>query len=288
MVSAADGVSLYAEAHGEGIPVLFSCALNTTHENWRPQVGPLVEAGFRVVLWDYRGHGLSEVPADPDAYSMERVVDDLGRVLDWAAPGQPAVLAGLSFGGLASLHFTLRAPERVRGLVLVDSGPGFKNPEAQKRWEESIERTASYLERKGLQAFVASRAAALLAGTRPELPAARAALRAVAAQDAAGLAAFGRRIAGPAEAVIDELAGIQAPALVIVGEHDAPYQRAAELMAARLPRAQRVVIPAAHHIVNIEQAEAFDAALLRFLGRLRDGALDAAAGRSAEAGPPRG
>ena len=55
-VRSADGVCLYAEAHGEGIPVLFSCAFATTHENWRPQVEPLVAAGARVVLWDYRGH----------------------------------------------------------------------------------------------------------------------------------------------------------------------------------------------------------------------------------------
>ena len=273
MVAAPDGTSLHAEAHGEGMPVIFSCALNTTHENWRPQVVPLVEAGFRVVLWDYRGHGRSEVPSDSGAYTMERVVEDLGSVLDWAAPGEAAVLAGLSFGGLASLHFVLRRPERVRGLLLVDSGPGFKKPEAQARWEASVEKTAAYLERKGMEPFVASRAVTMLVGTRPELPAARAALRAIAEQDPAGLARFGRGVAGPAPCVIDELAGIDVPALVIVGEHDAAYLRAAEVMQARLPRAEGVVIAGGHHIVNLEQSEAFDAAALRFLTRLRDGGL---------------
>jgi pimeloyl-ACP methyl ester carboxylesterase len=204
---------------------------------------------------------------------MERVVEDLGSVLDWAAPGEAAVLAGLSFGGLASLHFVLRRPERVRGLLLVDSGPGFKKPEAQARWEASVEKTAAYLERKGMEPFVASRAVTLLVGTRPELPEARAALRAIAEQDPTGLARFGRGIAGPVPGVIDELAGIDVPALVMVGEHDAAYLRAAEVMEARLPRAELVVIPGGHHIVNIEESEAFDAAALRFLTRLRDGAL---------------
>ena len=155
-VVASDGVRLYAEAHGEGPPILLSCALNTTHENWRPQVEPLVAAGYRLLLWDYRGHGLSDAPEDPAAYSMERVVQDLGQVLEALAPGARVVLGGLSFGGLVSLHFALRQPDRVRALLLVDTGPGFKNPEAQRRWEESVERTASYLERKGLEAFVAS------------------------------------------------------------------------------------------------------------------------------------
>ena len=134
-IAASDGVELYVEAHGEGVPVVFSCAYCTTHENWRSQVAPLVEAGARVILWDFRGHGESGVPDDPAQYTLDQVVDDLARVLDWAAPGQPAVLAGLSFGGRASLNFALAHPERVRALFLIASGPGFKNPEAQARWE---------------------------------------------------------------------------------------------------------------------------------------------------------
>ena len=96
-VTASDGVRLYAEAHGQGTPVLFSCALNTTRENWRPQGEPFVGAGHRVALWDYRGHGKSDAPGQPEAYSMDQVVDDLGRVLDWAAPGQAAGVS-VSFG----------------------------------------------------------------------------------------------------------------------------------------------------------------------------------------------
>ena len=83
MVVAGDGAELYAETHGEGLPVVFSCALCTTHVNWAPQVEALVAAGMQVILWDYRGHGNSSVPTDAAAYSIERVIDDLGCVLDW-------------------------------------------------------------------------------------------------------------------------------------------------------------------------------------------------------------
>lgn len=271
-VLAGDGTPLYAEAHGDGTPVVFSCAMSTTHENWRPQVAPLVAAGARVILWDYRGHGLSAAPADPEAYSLDRVVDDLVRVLDWAVPGDPAppvVLGGLSFGGLASLHFTLRHPERVRGLLLIDSGPGFKNPKAQAGWARATERSAAFIERRGLASFV-EKAADTTVGLRPELPAARAAAAAIAAQDPTGLANFARRVAGIAPPVIDDLASIDVPALVIVGEKDEPYLRAAEVMEAKLPRAERVTIPGAGHIVNIEAAEQFDAAVIAFLERIAD------------------
>ena len=145
-VTASDSVELYVEAHGDGFPLLLSPGYCQTHENFRPQVEPFVAAGARVVLWDYRGHGESEAPEDPDAYSREQVQDDMDRVLEWASPGRPAVLGGLSFGGLASLHFAIAHPERVRALLLFDSGPGFKNREAQAGWEAQVGRIADRLE----------------------------------------------------------------------------------------------------------------------------------------------
>lgn len=265
IVEASDGVKLYAEAHGDGVPLLLSCAYCTTHENWRDQVAPFVAAGARVVLWDYRGHGKSEAPADPDRYSIDQVVDDLCRVLDATAGGEPAILGGLSFGGLCSLHVAHRHPERVRGLVLVGSGPGFKNPEALANWQSMVERTAGFLEGRGLAEFVAGKAGATCIGRRPELPAAKRAARAIEAQDPAGVAAFGRRVAGPAPPIMDELPGLDIPALVLVGSEDKAYLRAADVMAAKLPRATLVTLEGAGHIANIEAADAFEAQVVRFL-----------------------
>jgi|Marorgknorr_s2lv_3_1036020.scaffolds.fasta_scaffold06830_2 pimeloyl-ACP methyl ester carboxylesterase len=268
MVEASDGVRLYVEAHGAGIPWLFSCGYCTTRENWRPQVEPLVAAGARVILWDYRGHGLSGAPDDASGYTMERVVDDIGRVLDWAAPGEAAVLAGLSFGGLASLHFAKRFPERVRGLFLAGSGPGFKKPEAQARWQAQVEKTAQIIEAKGPEALCRGRGAATTIGRDLEAPAAKRAARAIAAQAPAAVAAFGRLVTGPAESVIDDLASIDLPAMIVVGEEDAAFRRAAEVMTARLPRAESLCIPGAGHIVNIEAEAAFNAAATGFLASL--------------------
>jgi pimeloyl-ACP methyl ester carboxylesterase len=268
-VMARDGVALHAEAHGRGIPVVFSCGFATTSENFRPQVEPLVAAGARVVLWDYRSHGASEPAKTPDGYSIEQVVDDLARVLDWAAPGERAVVGGLSLGGLVSLHFALAHPSRTRGLILIDSGPGFKNPEAQARWTAQIDKMGERFEAEGLRAFVESRAAATAIGRFRELPAAHAAADAIARQDSHAVAEFGRRVAGPAPCVIDELGRIDVPALVVVGAEDEAYLRASEVLAAKLPRARRVVIPGAGHIVNIEKAAEFDAAVVEFLAELR-------------------
>jgi pimeloyl-ACP methyl ester carboxylesterase len=248
--------------------VILSNGLCTTCENFRPQVEAFVDAGLQLILWDYRGHGRSESPNDPAAYTLDRVLGDLGRVLDWAAPGRRAVVGGVSFGGLASLHFSRNKPERVRGLILIATGPGFKNPEAGARWAELTERSASLIENEGSSAFVKSRAAPSLIGLRPDLPAAQAAARAIARQDPVGLVHFQRRVAAHVPSVIDELSEIDCPALVAVGEKDDAFLRAADVMTARLPRVERETIPGAGHMVNIDESEVFNAIVLRFLGKI--------------------
>jgi len=267
-----DGVSIYYEHHVPASKVLttiiFSCAYCTTHENWRGQVEPLVASGHPVVLWDLRGHGDSESPEGPDAYSIERVVADLLAVAEATTPDAPFIAAGLSFGGLASLHFAVGHPDRVAALVLVDSGPGFKNAEAAAGWAAQVERTANFLETRGFEAFVAGRAGPTCIGSKPELPAARAAAEAIRAQSVSGVARFGREVSGPAPPVIDELATLEMPALVMVGENDKPFRRAAEVMVAKLPRARLLVIPDAGHIVNIEEAELFNRELIAYLAEL--------------------
>jgi len=267
-LSADDGVGLYAESHGEGIPVVLSNGLCTTCENFRPQVEAFVDAGVQLILWDYRGHGRSDSPDDPAAYRFDRVLGDLRRVLDWAAPGRRAVLGGVSFGGLASLHFARENPGRVRGLILIATGPGFKKAEAQERWAEMTERSASLIEREGSAAFVKGRAGPSLIGLRPDWPAAEAAARAIASQDPVGLVHFQREIAARVPSIIDELPEIACPALVAVGEKDEAFLRAAEVMAARLPRVEREMIPGAGHIVNIDATEAFNEMTLRFVAKV--------------------
>ncbi len=267
-VIASDGIALHAEAHGEGEAIVFSPGYGQTHENFRPQVEPLVAAGYRVVLWDYRGHGRSDAPALAEAYSLEQVLDDLARVLDWAAPEAPeapVVLAGLSFGGLASQHFALRTPARVAALILLASGPGFRNPRSQATWEAQVGRTADRLERIGFEGYTSGRAGPSTVGLRPELPAARVAARAIEAQNPRGVAHFGRRISGPAPATLDRLGEIPQPTLVLVGSLDHAYRPAAQVMTDKLPNARHIEIEDAGHCLNIEQSDALNRALLTFL-----------------------
>lgn len=267
-----EGNTIYFERHAPdevtGATVIFSCAYCTTHENWRGQVDPLVAAGHPVVLWDLRGHGESPAPEGGKPWSIENVVADLYAVAEATTPDAPFVAAGLSFGGLASLHFMKRHPERIAALALVGSGPGFKNAEAAAGWAAQVERTANFLETRGFADFVNGRAGTTCIGNRPELPAAQAAAKPIIEQSVEGIARFGREISGPAPSVIDDLADMNVPAVVLVGEHDKAFLRAGEVMAAKLPQAHHAAVPDAGHIVNIEQADVFNSELAKFLEEL--------------------
>ncbi|HEX9814900.1 MAG TPA: alpha/beta hydrolase, partial [Myxococcota bacterium] len=79
---------------------------------------------------------------------------------------------------------------------------------------------------------------------------------------------FQRQIAARVPPVIDELSEIDCPALVAVGEKDDAFLRAADVMAARLPRVERETIPRAGHMANLDESEAFNAIAQRFLKKI--------------------
>src|SRR3954451_20280512 len=83
---------------------------------------PLAQAGFRVLLYDLRGHGHSERP--PTGYSLNDFVDDLDGLLTgpWQVEG-PLHLFGNSFGGTVAFAYAARHPDRVAGIVAIESAP---------------------------------------------------------------------------------------------------------------------------------------------------------------------
>ncbi len=265
---ASDGAEIYYEAHGEGTPLLICNASFSTHLHWRAQVERLSRS-FRFVIWDYRGHGRSDVPLEAERYSLAQVIDDLRVVHEAAAGDVPAFVAGLSVGGLITLRYALDHPARVKALLLCNTGPGFKNPQALKQWSAMLERAAAKMTEVGLEAYLeGDRARAELLGANLGSPWVRIAREGVLGSDVQGLTRFARQVAGPVPNLVDRLAEIAQPCLVLVGEHDAAFQRAAEVMTAKLPNAQRLVLKGAGHPLNLDEPEAFCEAIERFRSEL--------------------
>jgi pimeloyl-ACP methyl ester carboxylesterase len=243
-----DGVKIHYETHGEGPVLLLTHGYSATAEMWQGQIEPLSKH-YKLVLWDMRGHGRSDTPDDPSQYSEEATVADMEAILD-ALGAKTAIIGGLSLGGYMSLAFHRAHPERVRALLIIDTGPGFKKDAPRQAWNEYAHKTADRFARDGL---------APLQKASPE--------RATAHhRSAAGLVLAARgMLAQRDDRIIASLPAIAVPALIIVGADDKPFLNAADYMAAKIPGAQKITIAGAGHAANIDRPEAFNDAVLTFL-----------------------
>src|SRR5215475_9541887 len=201
-----DGVMIYYEVHGGGPPLILTHGYSSTSAMWRGQIEALSRR-HKLVLWDMRGHGQSDYPEDPVAYSEALTVGDIAALLDEVG-AETAIVGGLSLGGYMSLAFCRAHPERVAALLIIDTGPGFKKDDAREAWNTRARDTAERLEREGL--------AVLQSATR-ERPTAN-------HRDATGLARAARGMLPQRDArVIELLPNIKVPSLVVVGADDAPF-----------------------------------------------------------------
>jgi pimeloyl-ACP methyl ester carboxylesterase len=245
------GASIHYQVSGSGSPaVLLSHGFAATAAMFAANV-PAISDGHEVITWDLRGHGASDYPADPACYSPAEALGDMAALLTHCGR-ERAVLAGHSLGGYLSLDFALTSPDRVAALVLIDTGPGFRNDAARDGWNRRAEGTAARLAERGLDA----------AGSGAEL-------HANAHRDASGLIQAARYTLTQRDShVLEGLPRIAVPTLVIVGSDDAPFFAAADYMTAKIPLARKVVIPGAGHAPNVDQPELFDAALRIFLAEV--------------------
>jgi pimeloyl-ACP methyl ester carboxylesterase len=250
-----DGVRIYYEVHGSGPPLLLTHGFSSTSEMWKGQIEALSKH-HKLVLWDMRGHGRSDYPSDPAAYSEALTVADMAALLDKVGASH-AIVGGLSLGGYMSLAFYRAHPERVSALLIIDTGPGFKD-DARETWNKRAHDTGDRFDREGL--------AVLKSASRERAT--------VSHRDASGLARAARGMLTQRDArVIELLPDIKVPSLVVVGADDTPFLAASEYMAAKIPGAKKVVIPAAGHAVNIDQPQAFIEAVLPFLDGLPGSAI---------------
>jgi pimeloyl-ACP methyl ester carboxylesterase len=246
-----NGVQIHYEVHGKGPVILLTHGYSATSQMWRGQIEPLTKS-HTLVIWDMRGHGQSDYPADPGQYSAALTVADMRALLDTVG-AKTAVVGGLSLGGYMSLAFHLAHPERVRALMLFDTGPGFKKDDAREAWNKRAAETAREYDTEGL---------ARLQRLSKEMATAK-------HRSADGLAGAARGMLAQSNAsIINSLPTVAVPTLIVVGANDKPFLAATDYMAAKIAGAQKVVIPDAGHSANLDQPETFNCAVVAFLDRL--------------------
>lgn len=255
-----NGATVGYDDAGTGPPLVLLHAFPLDRAMWRAQLADLPDVA-RVIAPDLPGFGES---SPSGAFTIEGAADAVAAFVRALGLSKVA-LGGLSMGGYVALAFARKYPEQLGALVLADTRAGIDDTNTRAGRDKAVE------------VVTAQGTAALFAGMLPRVlgehtHATNAALverlKAIAARQkpesvAAALAALrDRPDANPG------LKAIAVPTLVLVGEHDAvtPPLSAANL-AAQIRGSELVHIPRAGHLANVENAEAFNAAVRGFLAR---------------------
>jgi 3-oxoadipate enol-lactonase len=235
--------------------VVLSASLGTSLALWDPQV-PALEARFRVLRYDTRGHGGTSAPPGP--YTIAELAGDVAGLMD-ALGLERGHFCGLSLGGQIGMWLGAHAPRRIDRLVLCNTSPRIGKAETWNARIEAVRRDGM----RGVSDVSLDRwfSPAFRAASPDAVAAAR---RILEATPPAGYAAA---CAALRDADLRaDVAAIRAPTLVIAGRQD-PATPAADgrLLADAIPGAEYVELDTAH-LSNLEAPERFTSALVGFLG----------------------
>jgi 3-oxoadipate enol-lactonase len=260
--AASDGVRLAFEERGEGEPLLFVQGLGYDRLGFGPLPERLAE-DFRVITFDNRGVGDSDVPEGP--YSVPQMAADALAVLDAAGVDRANVL-GVSLGGFIAQELALSHPERVRKLVLVSTAAGTQPPcfPMPERGLEAFARFQTMEREAGFRLMVENSLGDHGVRERPELVDEIYAYRLERGPTLAGWQA--QAVAGATFDAYERIPGIAAPTLVVHSDTDSVVDaRNAQILAERIPDARLHLVPDRGHLVIWEEGESLAPVVREFL-----------------------
>lgn len=262
-----NGVRLYAESTGDGVPIVFVHEFAGDYRNWEHQVRFLARS-YRCITFNARGYPPSEVPKDPERYSQTHAVDDIANVLRHFGV-ERAHVVGLSMGGYATLNFGLRYPAMARSLVVAGAGHG-SDPDKRQQFLDDCEELANRLLRVGMEEGITHYANSPIRRRYRE-------------KDPRGFEEFNRQFAehsalGSAltmrgyqmrRSTIYELEPqlrtLTVPTLIVTGDDDEPCLAPALFMKRTIRDSMLWVVPRTSHPVNLEEPDAFNRMVFDFI-----------------------
>ncbi len=246
----ADGTRLNVLDRGSGRPVILGHGYLFDHSMY-DALAQNLERDHRVVRIDWRAHGASEMPRS--SWDMKDQGEDYARTMD-ALEIDRAVVIGQSMGGMAALHLAMHRPHRLAGLVLIDTSANSEAFGARLKYAGLVLGVRLF----GMRQWILNQAAATAFG-----PTFRAAHPDVVESwtnrwkrlDPDWVA---RTVSVPVArpSVIDQLATITAPTLVLYGDEDRTTpRRESRRLAETIPNARLEVLPKTGHMSPIEQPD---------------------------------
>jgi pimeloyl-ACP methyl ester carboxylesterase len=255
-----NGVKLYYEETGAGVPVVFVHEFAADHRSWEMQMRHFGQR-YRCITFSARGYPPSDVPEKPESYSQNRATDDILAVMDHLKI-QKAHVVGLSMGGFATLHFGFRHPTRALSLVVAGVGYGAEK-EQQAKFKGEVEGVAKSLLSDGMEKFAGKYA---YGPTRVQFE----------NKDPRGFAQFKTELGehsalGSANTqvgvqgqrpslydLLDKMRAMTVPTLVLTGDEDWPCLAPSVLMKREIPSAALAVMPNCGHTINLEDPDLFN------------------------------
>ena len=256
-----NGITMHYELEGpESAPlVTLSHSLATDLSMWDPQAAVL-KSEYRVLRYDTRGHGGTDAPEGP--YTLELLADDVKELL--RVLGLPNThFMGISMGGMIGQILALKHPDMLRSLILCDTSSRIPE-EALPVWDERI----GLAQKQGMDSLVENTmerwfTASFRRKPLPALDKIRAMIRATPLKGYLGCSQAIMKLN-----LTERLGQIALPTLILVGEEDpgTPVE-ASRVIHQQIKGSELVILKSAAHLSNTEQEDAFNAAVLDFLGR---------------------
>ena len=268
-----DGIRLYCEEAGEGVPMLFVHEFAGDLRSFETQMRHFARR-YRCVAFNARGYPPSEVPEALSAYSQERARDDILAVLDGLSI-QRAHIVGLSMGSLATLHFGLHYPHRALSLVLGGCGYGAEHSQREQFRTEAAD-FAARIDKQGMHK---------LAGeygdgpTRVQFenkdPRGFAEFVEMLSQHSSlGSANTLRGVQMERPSLYDlqtSLAELRVPTLIMAGDEDEPCLTPSLYLKHTIPSAGLALLPNTGHALNLEEPDLFHRLVDDFLHQVDAG-----------------
>jgi pimeloyl-ACP methyl ester carboxylesterase len=262
-----DGVKLFYQETGAGVPIVFVHEFAGDVRSWEAQLRHFGRR-YRCIAYNARGYPPSDVPAEVERYSQARARDDIRAVLDALDIGK-AHIVGLSMGGFATTHFGFTYPDRVRSLVIAGCGYG-ASPGTRAQFTAEAAASAARFEQQGMAE--AAEAYALgpsrVQHQNKDPRGWREFTDQLAEHSAAGAAMTLRGVQSRRPSLFDlveEMKKITAPTLIMTGDEDWACLEPGILMKKTIPTAALVVLPNAGHAINLEEPDAFNRHVDAFL-----------------------
>ncbi len=267
-----NGAKIFYTDQGSGAPLVLTHGLGSDHTMWALQL-PEFNKHYRVITWDVRGHGRSEVT--DEGYSLAQFVDDLSGLLGYLGI-EKAHIGGLSMGGWISWSFALAHPEMTCSLVLSNAA-GLQTGIPEEQFDQGrkmMATSADIAEKDGrggilLEATIKLMFCEDFIQANPEMiELVRERLKGSSgvgfARTVRGI--FQNNKYGDDPAIVQGLAGILVPALVLAGDKDVLTPLSTQVgLSEAIPGSRLEVFENAGHVTNMEQPEKWNKLALDFL-----------------------